>query len=87
MNPRNGSRKGAKAQRENQMSYSFAALRLCVRFFLFLWISSIGYGGDFDEANSLYDAGKFGEAKQVYEKLAGRGEWSANLFYDLGNAA
>ena len=43
--------------------------------------------GDFDDANALYDAGKFGEAMQGYEKLAGRGEWTANLFYNLGNAA
>ena len=42
---------------------------------------------EFDEANALYDAGKFGEAKQSYERLVGRGEWSANLFYNLGNAA
>ncbi len=43
--------------------------------------------GDFDEANQLYDAGKFGVAKQSYERVVGRGEWSANLFYNLGNAA
>ena len=42
--------------------------------------------GDFDDANRLYDEGKFGEAKQGYEKLTGHGEWSANLFYNLGNA-
>ena len=41
---------------------------------------------DFDDANQLYDQGKFGDAKQTYERLAGRGEWSANLFYNLGNA-
>ena len=53
---------------------------------LFLVTASLR-GGEFDEANALYDAGKFGEAKQAYEKLADRGEWSANLFYNLGNAA
>ena len=41
---------------------------------------------DFDAANQLYDQGKFGGAKQMYERLADRGEWSANLFYNLGNA-
>ena len=58
-----------------------------VSILLFLWIATVVRAGEFDEANALYDAGKFGEAKQAYEKLAGRGEWSANLFYNLGNAA
>lgn len=56
----------------------------------FAWFAMVGqlaFAGDFDEANQLYDQGKFGEAKQAYEKLVGRGEWSANLFYNLGNAA
>lgn len=56
---------------------------------IFLWIGTLAgmvRAGDFDEANQLYDQGKFGEAKQRYEQLAGRGEWSANLFYNLGNA-
>lgn len=56
---------------------------------LFLWIVSIPavHAGDFEDANQLYDQGKFAEAKQAYERLVGRGEWSANLFYNLGNAA
>ena len=58
-----------------------------VSILFFLWIAAVGRAGDFDEANALYDAGKFAEAKQRYESLAGRGEWSANLFYNLGNAA
>ncbi len=58
-----------------------------VSILFFLWIAAMLRAGDFDEANALYDAGKFGEAKQAYERLAGRGEWSANLFYNLGNAA
>ena len=53
---------------------------------LFLAFAGTLRAGDFDEGNRLYDEGKFGEAKQTYEKLAGRGEWSANLFYNLGNA-
>lgn len=44
-------------------------------------------GADFDAANQLYDAGKFAEAKAGYEKLASEGKWSANLFYNLGNAS
>jgi tetratricopeptide (TPR) repeat protein len=42
---------------------------------------------DFDTANQLYDQGKFGEAKQLYERMVERGEWSANLFFNLGNSA
>ena len=52
----------------------------------FVVFAGILRAGDFDEGNRLYDEGKFGEAKQTYEKLAGRGEWSANLFHNLGNA-
>ena len=40
----------------------------------------------FDEANQLYDQGKFAEAKQRYEQLASAGLPSANLYYNLGNA-
>ena len=46
------------------------------KFLVFLWLAmltSAVCAGEFDEANQLYDAGKFGEAKQAYEKLAGRG--------------
>jgi tetratricopeptide (TPR) repeat protein len=39
----------------------------------------------FDKANGLYEAGKYGEAKQAYAQLVKSGPWSANLFYDLGN--
>ena len=41
---------------------------------------------DFANANQLYDQGKFLEARQQYGAIAERGEWSANLFYNLGNA-
>ena len=41
---------------------------------------------DFEAANQAYDQGKFSEAKAGYEKLAEAAEWSANLFYNLGNA-
>ena len=43
-------------------------------------------GGDFEAANQAYDQGKFSEAKMGYEKLVEEGAWSANLFYNLGNA-
>lgn len=41
---------------------------------------------DFDAGNRLYDQGKYAEAKAAYEKAAASREWSANLFYNLGNA-
>ncbi len=40
----------------------------------------------FAKANQEYAQGKFKEAIDDYETLAHSGQWSANLFYDLGNA-
>jgi tetratricopeptide (TPR) repeat protein len=40
----------------------------------------------FDAANQLYEAGKFGEARQAYAGMVKSGPLSANLFYNLGNA-
>jgi tetratricopeptide (TPR) repeat protein len=39
----------------------------------------------FAKANQEYAAGHFKEAIDDYEALVRSGEWSANLFYDLGN--
>jgi tetratricopeptide (TPR) repeat protein len=51
------------------------------------WIATIAtHAADFDQANQLYEQGKFGEAKAIYERLVTEGTWSANLFYNLGNA-
>jgi tetratricopeptide (TPR) repeat protein len=41
---------------------------------------------DFDKANQEYAQGHFAEAISGYEALVRAGQWSANLFYDLGNA-
>ena len=41
---------------------------------------------DFDKANQEYAQGHFKEAISGYEALVRTGQWSANLFYDLGNA-
>ena len=40
----------------------------------------------FDAANQLYEAGKFGEARQAYAGMVKSGPLSANLLYNLGNA-
>jgi hypothetical protein len=39
----------------------------------------------FDAANTLYESGKYAEAKVAYGQLARSGPVSANLFYNLGN--
>jgi tetratricopeptide (TPR) repeat protein len=40
----------------------------------------------FAKANQDYSEGHFQEAADGYQKLVNSGQWSANLFYDLGNA-
>jgi tetratricopeptide (TPR) repeat protein len=39
----------------------------------------------FDQANQLYEQGKFQEAKDAYEQLLASGQSSAALYYNLGN--
>src|SRR3989440_13077570 len=41
---------------------------------------------DFPKANQEFAQGHFKEAISGYEALVRAGQWSANLFYDLGNA-
>lgn len=43
------------------------------------------HAGDFETANEHYDAGRFVEAKQLYERLVESGTRSANLFHNLAN--
>jgi tetratricopeptide (TPR) repeat protein len=40
----------------------------------------------FDAANRLYDEGHFTEARDAYQTLVTSGQYSANVFYNLGNA-
>ena len=52
-------------------------------------ITSVAYAqsdAQFTKANQEYAQGHFPEAISGYEALASAGKWSANLFYDLGNA-
>jgi len=53
---------------------------------LFLLLGTAWADSDFDAGNRAYDEGKFLEARQHYEAQVARGEWTANLFYNLGNA-
>jgi tetratricopeptide (TPR) repeat protein len=41
---------------------------------------------EFAKVNQAYAQGQFKEAIEGYEGLVHSGQWSANLFYDLGNA-
>src|SRR5438045_7104192 len=64
-------------------------------FFLFVALATIALSGAttragqnpaFAKANEAYSAGRFQEAVEGYQSLASSGQWSANLFYNLGNA-
>jgi len=48
--------------------------------------SSAQTNADFVKANQEFAQGHFKEAIAGYETLIQAGQWSANLFYDLGNA-
>src|SRR5437667_12828215 len=41
---------------------------------------------EFEKANQEFAQGHFKEAISSYEALIRDGQWSANIFYDLGNA-
>src|SRR5256714_9884201 len=62
------------------------------RFLLFFVVSSFATvalaadEGAFAKANRAYAEGRFDEAAAGYESLINSGNWTANLFYDLGNA-
>ena len=45
-----------------------------------------GQNPAFAKANQDYSEGHFQEAVDGYQNLVSSGQWSANLFYDLGNA-
>lgn len=66
----------------------FAAPHLCGILFLLLAGSSSATSpiAVFDQANRLYEQGKFGEAAAGYEQLIASGHRSAIVYYNLGNA-
>ena len=66
-----------------------------MRFLLFLLVVLVGAGplrgapppvDDFARGNALYAEGKFADAAAAYETAVGRGEFSANLFYNLADS-
>ncbi len=54
-------------------------------YLLFAVLPSFG-GASWEAANEAYQKGKYEEAKVDYIQLAGAREYSADLFYNLGNA-
>lgn len=62
-------------RRDTCVTIALAAVFLCCR----------AFAGDFEKANEHYDAGRFVEAKQLYERLLDSGSRSANLFHNLAN--
>jgi hypothetical protein len=62
---------------------------LAILSFVTLGITSSAFAqpnADFAKANREYAQGHFKESIASYEALVSAGQWSANLFYDLGNA-
>ncbi len=58
------------------------------RFFLLLlslWTLPVMAASDFQTANTAYAEGRFDDARGGYERLVSSGDYSANLFYNLGN--
>lgn len=49
-------------------------------------VGCTAWAENFEQGNHLFEQGKFAEAKSRYEQLVADGEWSANLFFNLGNA-
>jgi tetratricopeptide (TPR) repeat protein len=65
---------------------SFVAL-CCAMIYTFIAASAVAqWNPQFAKANQDYAQGHFKEAIDAYEALVRSGQWSANLFYDLGNA-
>src|SRR5215468_195820 len=64
------------------------ALTFSIAFLLTLWAGSAFAqpSAEFTTANQEYSQGHFTQAISGYESLVRAGQWSANLFYDLGNA-
>lgn len=78
----------------NPSSTFFSSFRLrlgCCLALALLWTAGTrsaraGEPGNFAEGNRRYAAGEFRRAADAYEAQVARGELSANLFYNLGDA-
>jgi hypothetical protein len=55
-------------------------------FLLVIWVLTRSAGAaSFEEANRLFEAGKFADARTQYQELVESGTRNANVFYNLGN--
>lgn len=54
--------------------------------FLFVGFAAVCHGAGFEQGNESYAAGKYAEAAKAYETQVDRGDYTANLFYNLANA-
>jgi tetratricopeptide (TPR) repeat protein len=61
-------------------------LRLLILTIFAALCSTVRAEEEFDAANRAYEEGKFVEARQRYEALIERGERTANIYFNLGNA-
>ncbi len=60
-------------------------MRAFMTFALVLLTSLTAQPATFEEANQLYEQGRYADARASYESLQKEGRVSANLFYNLGN--
>src|SRR5438309_7937754 len=62
----------------------------CIILLLFFCVSSFARAGDLssaiEQANKLYEQGKFTEATVAYEKIIADGRVSPALYFNIGNA-
>lgn len=61
-------------------------LRLLIPIVFAVLCTALQANSDFDAANRAYEDGKFIEARERYEALLARGERTANIYFNLGNA-
>jgi hypothetical protein len=76
----------ASTTRKRGRSRYIAALCGAAIFLAITHSASAQSDADFANANQAYAQGHFKEAISGYEALIRAGQWSANVFYDLGNA-
>ncbi len=81
----------ASVQKSSYSCLARTRIFLATISFLFLVSFSYGAGSDsastlFENANRLYEQGKFGEAAAAYEKLTQAGRVPVAVYYNLGNA-
>ena len=59
---------------------------LCLLVCCFSWLGLSQNDQRFEDANALYNQGKYAEAIDKYESILATGQHSAELYYNLGNA-